>query len=135
MPAMAIVPSGGDRESLRAGHPRTENIYYFVVMVLVERCRIPLLQKIYESVTFTEGAHALKCNSGLGTKFYGGKMNVLECLNRIDILEHENILLKEALLKITNTQVDELEWCESAEAMYWIAVECLNELGVKVKLK
>ena len=65
----------------------------------------------------------------------GDEMNVLEYLNRIDILEHENILLKEALLKITKTQVDESEWGESAEAMYWIAVECLDELGVKVKLK
>ena len=36
-------------------------------------------------------------------------MNTLELMNRIDILEHENTIGKEALLKISNTQVDESE--------------------------
>ena len=49
----------------------------------------------------------------------------------IDILSHENLIMREALNKILHYEVEEGEWCETAEAFYWFAKHCISELDDK----
>lgn len=53
----------------------------------------------------------------------------LALCDEFEVLMHKNQIMLECLKKIAEHQVDESEWGEVAENMYWIAVKCLNDLG------